>query len=81
MDKFKFVPALQLQDQSLIQKALAHLSAECIPADSILVSECPAESFPKWAKPAAGGWFLRIEEAAILRGMKALEPIMGYSPD
>lgn len=81
MTDIELVPALQLQDREMIAKALACLKEAGIVGDSVPVAQVPAASLPTWAQPASGGWFLRIRRDRLDEGMKALEPVMGYTPD
>jgi hypothetical protein len=72
---------LQLDDQDTVEKALTCLKEAGIVGDSVPVAETPAASLPAWAQPQRGGWFLRIREDQFQEGMKALESVMGYTPD
>ena len=79
MTETELVPALQLEDWGTIAKALACLKEVGIAGDSVPVAQVPATALPKWAQPTSGGWFLRIQKDRIDEGMKALEPVMGYT--
>jgi hypothetical protein len=81
MTETELVPALQLEDRGTITRALACLKEVGIVGDSLPVAQVPASALPKWVQPASGGWFLRIQKDRFEEGMKALEPVMGYTPD
>ena len=81
MSEIELVPALQLEDQDMIERALACLKEAAIEGDSVPVAQMPPASLPAWAQPKSGGWFLRIRKDRVEEGMKALEPVMGYTPD
>lgn len=81
MTETELVPAIQLEDRGMVAKALACLKEVGIPGDEVPVAEVPSAAMPKWAQPAIGGWFLRIRRDRFEEGMKAIEPVMGYTPN
>ncbi len=80
-DEARLIPALQLHEHTRIAQALEKLQELGISACSIPVATLPAERVPGWAAPAAGGWFIMIEQARFDEAAAALGQPRGQTPE
>ena len=80
MSTIELILARQAADRDAFDAALAALHAADISADVIDAVDCKGRRVPPWAKPEAGGFFLRMQRDRLAQGQVLIEPYLGKAP-